>query len=54
MVQILFSISKDPATGLPLLIKGFYEWLKQELGQTCPDEQTLPLMLRDIRNERAK
>jgi hypothetical protein len=33
---------------------GFYEWLKQDLIQTCPDEQTLPLMLGDIRKEHQK
>ena len=32
--------------------KGFYEWLKEELAQTCPDEQTLLEMLKDIRNDR--
>jgi len=34
--------------------KGFYEWLKEDLSQTCPDERTLLEMLRDIRNDRAK
>jgi hypothetical protein len=29
--------------------KGFYEWLKQDLIQACPDEQTLVEMLTDIR-----
>jgi len=29
--------------------KGFYEWLKDELTHSCPDEQTLLEMLRDIR-----
>lgn len=29
--------------------KGFYEWLKDELVSTCPDERTLLEMLRDIR-----
>jgi hypothetical protein len=29
--------------------KGFYEWLKEDLTQTCPDEETLLLMLKDIR-----
>jgi len=33
--------------------KGFYEWLKEDLCQTCPDERTLLEMLRDIRNDRA-
>lgn len=31
--------------------KGFYEWLKDALTQTCPDERTLLEMLRDIRND---
>jgi len=34
--------------------KGFYEWLKQDLIQTCPDEETLLDMLRDIREDRAR
>jgi len=34
--------------------KGFYEWLKDDLTKTCPDEQTLLEMLRDIRAERAR
>ncbi|MCJ7455155.1 hypothetical protein MUP07_00250 [Candidatus Bathyarchaeota archaeon] len=34
--------------------KGFYEWLKQDLIQTCPDEQTLLDMLRGIRKDREK
>ena len=34
--------------------KGFYEWLKQDLIQTCPDEQTLLQMLGDIREDRSK
>jgi hypothetical protein len=33
---------------------GFYEWLKQDLIETCPDEQTLLEMLRDIREDREK
>ena len=32
--------------------KGFYEWLKEDLCQTCPDEQTLLEILKDIRNDR--
>jgi hypothetical protein len=28
---------------------GFYEWLKDVLVQTCPDERTLLEMLEDIR-----
>jgi len=34
--------------------KGFYEWLKQDLIQTCPDKQTLLDMLRGIRKDREK
>jgi hypothetical protein len=34
--------------------KGFYEWLKDDLTRTCPDEQTLLEMLRDIRDDRPK
>lgn len=34
--------------------KGFYEWLKQDLIQTCPDEETLLLMLKDIREDQSK
>jgi len=33
--------------------KGFCEWLKDDLIQTCPDEQTLHQMLEDIRKDRA-
>jgi hypothetical protein len=32
--------------------KGFYEWLKDDLTQTCPDEQTLLEILTDIRKGR--
>jgi len=32
--------------------KGFYEWIKDGLTQTCPDERTLLEMLRDIREDR--
>jgi hypothetical protein len=34
--------------------KGFYEWLKNDLTQTCPDERTLLEMLEDIRADRAE
>jgi hypothetical protein len=34
--------------------KGFYEWLKDDLIQTCPDERTLLQMLEDIRRDRPK
>jgi len=34
--------------------KGFYEWLKEDLTDHCPDEQTLLEMLRDIRKDSAK
>jgi hypothetical protein len=29
--------------------KGFYEWLKYDLTQICPDEETLHQTLMDIR-----
>ena len=29
--------------------KGFYEWLKDELTHSCPDEETLLQMLVDVR-----
>jgi hypothetical protein len=32
--------------------KGFYEWLKEDLIQTCPDERTLLQMLEGIRKDR--
>lgn len=34
--------------------KGFYEWLKRDLIQGCPDEETLLEILRAIREDRAK
>jgi hypothetical protein len=34
--------------------KGFYEWLKDDLTRTCPDEQTLLDILRDIGADREK
>jgi hypothetical protein len=34
--------------------KGFYEWLKDDLTRTCPDERTLLEMLRDILEDREK
>jgi len=33
--------------------RGFYEWLKEDLTASCPDERTLPEMLEDIRKDRA-
>jgi hypothetical protein len=32
--------------------RGFYEWLKDNLTQACPDEQTLLEMLADIMAEK--
>ena len=34
--------------------KGFYEWLKEDLTASCPDERTLLEILEDIRRERAR
>jgi len=58
MVRINIDIPDDVHARLKMIAsaegKGFYEWLKQDLIQTCPDEQTLLLMLGDIRKDRAK
>jgi len=32
--------------------KGFYEWLKEDLTASCPDERALLEMLDDIRKDR--
>jgi hypothetical protein len=32
--------------------KGFYEWLKDDLTQTCPDDSCLLEMLKDIRDSK--
>jgi len=58
MVRINIEIPDEVHARLKMIAaaegKGFYEWLKQDLIQTCPDEQTLLLMLGDIRKDRAK
>jgi hypothetical protein len=58
MVRINIEIPEEVHARLKMIAsaegKGFYEWLKQDLIQTCPDEQTLLLMLGDIRKDRAK
>ena len=57
MVRINIDIPKDVHERLKMLAsaegKGFYEWLKEDLCQTCPDERTLLEMLDDIRRDRA-
>jgi hypothetical protein len=56
MVRINIDIPDEVHERLKMIAsaegKGFYEWLKDDLTQTCPDEETLLLMLRDIRNDR--
>ena len=58
MTRINIDISDDVHARLKMLAsaegKGFYEWLKEELTQTCPDERTLLEMLKDIRECREK
>ena len=58
MVRINLEIPDDVHARLKMLAsaegKGFYEWLKQDLIQTCPDEETLLLMLKDIREDQSK
>jgi hypothetical protein len=58
MVRINIDIPDDVHARLKMLAsaegKGFYEWLKDDLTQTCPDEQTLLLMLKDIRQYSGK
>jgi hypothetical protein len=58
MVRINIEIPDDVHARLKMLAsaegKGFYEWLKEDLTQTCPDERTLLEMLRDIRADREK
>jgi hypothetical protein len=58
MVRINIEIPDDAHARLRMLAsaegKGFYEWVKQDLIQTCPDEETLLEMLRDIRGYREK
>jgi hypothetical protein len=56
MVRINLEIPDDVHARLKMLAsaegKGFYEWVKEELCQTCPDEGTLLEMLSDIRKDR--
>jgi hypothetical protein len=58
MVRINIDIPDDVHARLKMIAsaegKGFYEWLKDDLTRTCPDEQTLLEMLRDIRDDRSK
>lgn len=58
MGRINIEIPEDVHARLKMIAaaegKGFYEWLKQDLIQTCPDEQTLLDMLRGIRKDREK
>jgi hypothetical protein len=58
MVRINIEIPDDVHARLKMIAaaegKGFYEWLKEELTHSCPDEQTLLEMLRDIRGYREK
>jgi len=58
MVRINIEIPEDVHARLKMLAsaegKGFYEWLKEDLCQTCPDEQTLIEMLADIRRGRSQ
>jgi hypothetical protein len=58
MGRINIEIPDDVHARLKMLAsaegKGFYEWLKQDLIQSCPDEQTLLDMLSDIRRDRAE
>ena len=55
MVRINIEIPDEVHARLRMIAsaegKGFYEWLKDDLTQTCPDEQTLLEMLRDIRKD---
>jgi len=58
MVRINIEIPDDPHARLKMLAsaegKGFYEWLKDELVNTCPDEQALLEMLKTIREDRMR
>ncbi len=53
MVRINIDIPDDVHARLKMLAsaegKGFYEWLKDELIHSCPDEETLLEMIRAIR-----
>jgi hypothetical protein len=56
MARINIEIRHEVHTRLKMIAaaegKGFYEWLNDKLVNTCPDEQTLLEMLRDIRKDR--
>ncbi len=58
MARINIEIPDDVHARLKMIAaaegKGFYEWLKEDLTQTCPDEQTLLQILEDIRKDRSK
>jgi plasmid stability protein len=58
MVRINIEIPDDVHARLKMMAaaegKGFYEWLKEDLIQACPDEETLLEILRAIREDRAK
>jgi len=58
MVRINIDIADATHARLKMLAsaegKGFYEWLKDVLVQTCSDERTLLEMLRGIRKDREK
>ena len=58
MVRINIDIPDEVHARLKMMAsaegKGFYEWLKEDLTRTCPDERTLLEMLRDIRADREK
>ncbi len=58
MVRINIEIPDDVHARLKMIAaaegKGFYEWLKDDLTDFCPDERTLLQMLEDIRNDRPK
>jgi hypothetical protein len=58
LARINIEIPDDVHARLKMLASaegmGFYEWLKEDLARTCPDEQTLLEMLRDIRGYREK
>jgi hypothetical protein len=58
MVRINIEIPDDVHARLKMIAaaegKGFYEWLKRDLIQACPDEETLLEILRATREDRAK
>jgi hypothetical protein len=58
MIRINVDIPDDVHARLKMIAsaegKGFYEWLKDDLTDFCPDERTLLQMLEDIRKDRDK